>query len=910
VTLLGNGNQRFVVPVTLEVAADNPAAEGRLPETRGGLPLAWIGAGVALLLVIVIGGFVRFEGGAARTGVEDKPPEPRPAVIEQQEPAWWQGIGGHELAASLTALKENSPEDRAILDRLADKTDVNRYKPYERLADRLPELLRNPRIREPLGRLIRDCLVHEPSELNAAQLWRALAAQLPPSGAEFRPEEKGDELERAFFALKVFTSALTHRFIRPERVRALMGELDKAFEFSIDTNLPPDQFEAEAEKLLALRCYRNTLPTAIRSVEHALSIRAVLIDRFPQHLASGFRDQVDVDLVALALAQAGTWPALEPILKTCLESKDLSIGLKIVALYEAQKDPDLARKMEAVLGVKFQAAVNPKMTLAEKSAAIRNDLVRAANRAKTTLADRLAQLETLTDSALKTMKPGEKKGTTLLQDTVRLTHASTMACTLFHKDADVGRFDDLVARLPEIERTEEPKQPAEKEKPKQPAAKEAIVVGAKPTVIQGQLTLGSERDPARNRAFCKVYKVALKAGQFYTIDMVSTAFNSYLRLEGPNGEQVAADDDGGGYPHARLMVVAPSDGDYRLIATTSPNGSTGPYTLQIQAGFGDMGDPRWGAYRYDPHLKKLVPRVVQAPVPAPNPQGPKKGEEKESRWSPSDLAALASPQSDVRIAAFDNLAGSVPPELPRQQALAVARYLLGTIQQKRELDEITPKLTAFAACRPLLLALADVASNEKNADVTQQRTEAIVAELLGQRVRFARDEDWRGGCRKLLLNRVLELTGTPCGGADQAAEILRDLYREQAIVFGVADPDFPQLTRPTRVLEGLIKHVAARAGKPNAAPEDREYLTQIDRHLLAAQFVAENDLEHMVLLQRLWIRVLTIYLRGQVPARADGLMKIQQDLDVHDQSAPNVLDQLRAGEEKLLRMWALVHNLK
>ena len=150
-------------------------------------------------------------------------------------------------------------------------------------------------------------------------------------------------------------------------------------------------------------------------------------------------------------------------------------------------------------------------------------------------------------------------------------------------------------------------------------------------------------------------------------------------------------------------------------------------------------------------------------------------------------------------------------------------------------------------------------------------------------------------------------------GADQAADILRDLYKEQGKAFGIEAPDFFELTRPTQVLERVIEDVAAKAARQNPAAEDKEYLEQVGRYLRAARFLAEsdeNELEHMVLLQRAWIKVLVIYLQEKTPTQAKAMVRIQQDLDDKDRRSFGVLDQLRAGEESVLRIWALADDLK
>ncbi|GEM_PF-429222 len=925
VTIQGNGKQQFIVPVTLAIAAARPDVDAEAEQPRGRLPLRWIFAGVGLLLVIAagVGAFVMSRG-------NEEPENPPIVVLNNPAPqseAWWDSIPDTKLAVLVRELKNLVPQDQAVFDGLAVKSDVERYQAYEKLAAKLPELVRNPKAKEPLGRLLAECCVFEPIERNMAPLRPALTSQIPRDGAEFRPEEKGEELERGFWSLQVGFAALTHKAIRPERARSLAHDLGTVFGFGLDPSGPPDELKAQTEKLLAVRCYRNTLLTASKSIEHALVMRALLMKKFPQHLAPAFREEFDVDLIAVGLSKGtDAWPKLEPILQSCLESNNLAIGLKIVDCYE-QANPDLARKMERLLAAKWKAAANDKLTHAEKVAAIRTSLVGAAASAKISPAERVAQLQKLTSSSLSAVKSAQKKETALLQDTVRLAHASTMACNLFHKDAGVERFDELVAKVPEIEQAEPAKTVAAKppdEDPMQPATKAGIAVGAQPKVFQGQLTPASERDPVRGGHFCKVYPIAMKAGQLYTIDLMSGAFDAYLRLEAPNGAQLAANDDGGDGLNSRIVFPAQADGVYRVIATTYSGGATGPYTLQVQqSGLGGPGG--FGAPRVKAGKKGLAPGMMGGVAPAK--AGPKANEKKETMMgglapaqaalkaddkketqvSQSDLAKLDSKQTDVRVTAFNNLAGSVSNDLAPRHAQKIAKYLLVTIQQKSELDDVRAKLEAFAKCRHLLLALADYAGKD---DVSQKTTEAIVGGVLGEPLRFARDEDWRSACRKMLLQRALDLTGSVMTGADQAAEILRDLYKEQGLALGIDDPDFLALTRPTQVLERVIKHVAAKAAQQNPAAEDKEYLEQIGRHLQVAQFIADNDLEHMVLLQRTWIKVLTLYVQAQAPAQAKGMVQIQQDLVGHDRRSQGVLDQLRAGEEKVLRIWKLAHNLK
>ena len=71
------------------------------------------------------------------------------------------------------------------------------------------------------------------------------------------------------------------------------------------------------------------------------------------------------------------------------------------------------------------------------------------------------------------------------------------------------------------------------------------------------------------------------AGQQIVITMTSTSFDTYLFLDGPNGQTVAQNDDGGGGTNSRIppnlgSFTLPMSGTYRIFATSySPDGSTG-----------------------------------------------------------------------------------------------------------------------------------------------------------------------------------------------------------------------------------------------------------------------------------------------------------------------------------------------
>ncbi len=95
-----------------------------------------------------------------------------------------------------------------------------------------------------------------------------------------------------------------------------------------------------------------------------------------------------------------------------------------------------------------------------------------------------------------------------------------------------------------------------------------------------QAAQGPRQGP-QERCFRKVRTLKLIAGATYTIDLESTDFDCYLRLEDPSGKQVAEDDDSGGRLNSRIVYTPETDGIYRIIITTCDPDQTGSYRLSV-----------------------------------------------------------------------------------------------------------------------------------------------------------------------------------------------------------------------------------------------------------------------------------------------------------------------------------------
>jgi S1-C subfamily serine protease len=90
--------------------------------------------------------------------------------------------------------------------------------------------------------------------------------------------------------------------------------------------------------------------------------------------------------------------------------------------------------------------------------------------------------------------------------------------------------------------------------------------------------------PTKAGCYFKTMPVTLTTGKTYVIEMTRmdvSDLDPYLILANPGGQIVAQDDDGAGFPNARIIYQAPTSGDYRLFATTFPPNNLGTFRLEV-----------------------------------------------------------------------------------------------------------------------------------------------------------------------------------------------------------------------------------------------------------------------------------------------------------------------------------------
>ncbi len=104
-----------------------------------------------------------------------------------------------------------------------------------------------------------------------------------------------------------------------------------------------------------------------------------------------------------------------------------------------------------------------------------------------------------------------------------------------------------------------------------------------PPVVEtgSSITLGQSAQGTLIGGAPNTYTLAGEAGQNISIELRSEAFDAYLRVTGPDGTELAVDDDSAGSLNARIILYnLPQDGDY-TISAESLDGESGDYLLTV-----------------------------------------------------------------------------------------------------------------------------------------------------------------------------------------------------------------------------------------------------------------------------------------------------------------------------------------
>jgi serine protease Do len=100
-------------------------------------------------------------------------------------------------------------------------------------------------------------------------------------------------------------------------------------------------------------------------------------------------------------------------------------------------------------------------------------------------------------------------------------------------------------------------------------------------VVTSRLGLGSPT--VQDGRPAEAWELQGRAGDRVQVVLESDDFDSYLYLAGPGLDGVLTDDDSGGELNSLIEATLPANGPYKVIAAALSAGSSGGYTLRVEA---------------------------------------------------------------------------------------------------------------------------------------------------------------------------------------------------------------------------------------------------------------------------------------------------------------------------------------
>ena len=318
-----------------------------------------------------------------------------------------------------------------------------------------------------------------------------------------------------------------------------------------------------------------------------------------------------------------------------------------------------------------------------------------------------------------------------------------------------------------------------------------------------------------------------------------------------------------------------------------------------------------GVTTFDELLKKGPPSLEAAETATPSESSSDSRRGGTYDQVAREVRKLSTPGGMVkRIPSLESLVAktAVFPDITYQDAEPLAAYLLSR-KFEVEHQKVVALVSPLAEWEHLRIALADRLDGTR---LERGQLQELLAAILGKPVTLGQGEAGREAARVELLRSVVgDLNRAVLGSSryhnryDATRTALGSLYAVQAQVLGIKSEEGLAGDRPSQVLKPLIEQYAAQLQAKNADAKAKEDLAGLSRRLKAIEYVAADDLQLTVLLEREWGELLARAVLARHPERKEQIEAALAQLRSEDRQAKQIVSQLRDGQAALLRLWLL-----
>jgi len=279
--------------------------------------------------------------------------------------------------------------------------------------------------RRDMGMLLAQCLAADPAEECVdhllTQLLRSVPAEHGSTGFELAV------VGQSFSAVRCVARGLADSAGDTTRAGRVSAAVQRSIGMTPDPSLPASDLEQACLRGLAEHLFRQLIRAADQPLPQAAALRATIVVEAGPVLSPGQLEKHDAEFLATFLAaNSEHWPEFQELVTQRIASTDPLVVLKFIGLFENTTHDELRGFLRSQL-VERAGGPPPKEeeSVEEVAATVRRALG-IANAADPT--GQWSKLNREAREVLAATQPPSDSAETLLAETLKLAHFSTLAC--------------------------------------------------------------------------------------------------------------------------------------------------------------------------------------------------------------------------------------------------------------------------------------------------------------------------------------------------------------------------------------------------------------------------------------------------------------------------------------------------
>ncbi len=380
--------------------------------------------------------------------IVSKPPSRSPSRKTAQELSvskhlsglpWWDD----KLRIAVARLRITRPDLRPVLNDVASKKESTRGAAYGRLVRQFTRQMPRHKQRDDMRQLVASLYARESSDTAARVLGEAILASC--ATLDKKLPAKPESIDAMFWGCRTAAAMLTHTDTPVLRRNRLKEQLDAATLANGDPLLETAALQRFYDEALTRRLFQRLTRSAADDLDHVGRLYGAIQSRAQDSVDGAVLDQLDVDFLATFLPAANDkWDRYGDAIRRVSQSSDPSTVIKLLNIYRRATDDQLRYYLASLFFDRLGAAPGT-LTETEMIDGIRESLGVASKQRDQR---RWKLLATTVDDLLSRKHVDRTNPDVLLQETIELAHAATLACALTRGKAGAPTFDEMQLKGP------------------------------------------------------------------------------------------------------------------------------------------------------------------------------------------------------------------------------------------------------------------------------------------------------------------------------------------------------------------------------------------------------------------------------------------------------------------------------